>query len=412
MAAWIILSSTPWAEALATVSPTSSSFSPVNAKKPFNVYYDSTNHWHRDNRFHYEIPERISACVHAVHELQNSRPDISVDLVDIAPLETTPPTIRSGTSVIDSKQCLPCSDQELKHARNILLQTHKKELVTSLESLCRNAKEQRIKDGKPALGHIGYIDGGDTFVTTETIDVCMRATAAWIRAVDYVVDVPSTFSANALANGPGMAMALTRPPGHHATYSVQNGFCLYNFASAAAIHAILHLGVTKVSILDWDVHYGQGVADIASRHKNSIRYVSIHQTPAFPYEGESARIQDNVNTLPMPPDTTWTCGYSDLFEKALKFCAERGEWEPDLVIVCAGYDALSNDPLASACLDASDYARMSHRLCQHLAESCINPPKLILGLEGGYHLGDGGASGNLPKAVVETIRALTEQTYI
>lgn len=360
------------------------------ATKPFLVYFDSTNHLHRDIQYHYEIPARITVCVQALDKFMREHPGAKLELIDVAP--------EAASSDI-GKRSEPFTVQELTHARNILLQTHQAELVTVLEERCRKAKEQRLQEGKSTLGHIGYIDGGDTFVTTETFDVCLRAMAAWIRAAEY---------AN---NEGGIAMALTRPPGHHATFNLQNGFCLYNFAAAAAIHAVKYLGMTKVSILDWDVHYGQGVADIAARH-DGIRYVSIHQTPAFPYEGETQQTRGNVMTLPMPPDTSWTCGYATLFEKAVQFCSVPGEWEPDLVIVCAGYDALSNDQLAGTSLDAADYARMSHRLCQHLAESCSKPPKLMLGLEGGYQLGDGGASGNLPDAVVETVHALIEQEYL
>ena len=360
------------------------------ASKPFVVYYDSANNLHRDVKFHYEIPARITYCVQALDKFRRDHPGVELELIDVAPA--------MESSEIENRS-EPFSVQELAHARNILLQTHQEELVTALDERCRKSKEQRLQQGKSALGHIGYIDGSDTYVTTETFDVCLRATAAWIRAADY-----------SGGNG-GIAMALTRPPGHHATFSLQNGFCLYNFAAAAAIHAVKYRGMAKVSILDWDVHYGQGVADIAARH-DGIRYVSIHQTPAFPYEGETKQTMGNIMTLPMAPETSWTCGYADLFEKALQFCAAPGEWEPDLVIVCAGYDALSNDQVATTSLDAADYARMSHRLCQHLAESCSKPPKLMLGLEGGYHLGDGGTSGNLPDAVVETIQALIDQDYL
>ena len=359
----------------------------VSVTRPFLVFYDSTNTLHRDIQFHWEIPARITVCVQALEKFRRDRPDARLELIDVAP-EATPAEM--------DRRCEPFRVEELVHSRNILMQTHKEELVTALEERCRTAKKQRVQEGKPALGHMGYVDS-DTFVTTETFDVCLRAMAAWIRAVDY---------------DDGIAMALTRPPGHHATFDLQNGFCLYNFAAAAAIHAVRYRSMAKVSILDWDVHYGQGIADIVARHEN-IRYVSIHQTPAFPYEGESRQIKGgNVMTLPISPSTSWASGYADQFERALHFSAVPGEWEPDLVIVCAGYDALSSDEAASTSLDAADYARMSHRLCQHLAESCSKTPKLMLGLEGGYQLGDGGVSGNLPDAVVESVRALIEQQFL
>ena len=170
----------------------------------------------------------------------------------------------------------------------------------------------------------------------------------------------------------------------------------------------------KVSIIDFDVHYGQGTADIVARHAD-MRYVSIHQTPAFPYMGESNAIvgksYQNVRTIPMPPDTTWTCGYEALWEKALGFCSKPGEWDPDVVIVSAGYDALSSDELASCSLTADDFGKMTKRLQQHLAATTMStakrrPPALLFGLEGGYQLRDVGSGGTLPQAVIATLQQL------
>jgi acetoin utilization deacetylase AcuC-like enzyme len=257
---------------------------------------------------------------------------------------------------------------------------------------------------------MGYIDF-DTFLTTYTYDVCLRATAAWIRAVDYALSSQNT---NNRDESPRSAMALTRPPGHHATYHLQNGFCFFNFAAAAAIHAVdsaasnapegTNASPRKVSILDFDVHYGQGVTDIVKRHEN-IRYVSIHQTPAFPYEGEKLEVvgkYQNIMTIPMRPDTTWTCGYRDLYEKALEFCCNES-WQPDLIIVCAGYDALASDHLASTSLISEDYGRMVRRLREHVG----NQVAIMFGLEGGYQLTDAGPSGSLSDAVLETVKAMT-----
>lgn len=374
-----------------------------SAPNKFVVIYDSSNHFHRDIAFHYENPERITSCVRALDRLASNCNRL--ELVDIAPREydeSTPEALRS----VSQRTLEPVTQEELFHARSILLQTHQQEVVTSLEERCRRSKEERIQSGRSPLGYIGYLDGGDTFVTTESFNVCLRAMVAWIRAVNL--------SCTPESHPPAKAMACTRPPGHHATYNLQNGFCLYNFAAAAAIHAIRNCdGIAKVSILDWDVHYGQGVADIASRYDGKIRYVSIHQSPAFPYEGEQLRRTGNVLTLPIAVETSWSCGYSDKFEQALQFCASKDEWEPDLVIVCAGYDALSNDELANVNLDAADYGCMTNRLCQHLSETCrLKVPKLMLGLEGGYRISSAGSSGNLPDAVVETVQTILDQSYI
>jgi acetoin utilization deacetylase AcuC-like enzyme len=299
---------------------------------------------------------------------------------------------------------------------------------------------------------MGYIDG-DTYVTTASFDVCLRATAIWVRAVDDAVASAAMMDDDAVTTAAPATytFALTRPPGHHATYDSSNGFCLYNFAAAAAFHAVVTSGTTmtkngqrqraRVAILDWDVHYGQGVADIVGRRRqrdghgpmteeepwqNYVRYASIHQTPAFPYQGEKRQTVGNVRTIPVPPDTTWTCVYKEAYIDALDFLMGGEDvdddscWHPDVVIVCAGYDALASDELAGTSLTQDDYYRMTRLLCERILlkqQSTTTtgrrrrPVKLMLGLEGGYQLGDDcGPSGNFPDALVRTLEALLETT--
>jgi acetoin utilization deacetylase AcuC-like enzyme len=354
----------------------------------FPVFFDSNNHLHRDLRYHPEQPLRISLCVEALDKFRGDNPNNLLELIDVT---TGAPTLIEGVHTIHQ----PFTEEELSHARDMLIQAHTDDLVTQLEERSRKSREQRMRDGKPALGHMGNIDA-DTYVTTESFNVCLRATAAWIRAVDV-----------AETNDSGTAMALTRPPGHHAEKGASNGFCIYNFAAAAALHALQDPN-KRVSILDWDVHFGQGVKDILMPNSRA-RYVSIHQTPAFPYMGEYLQTHGehkNVLTIPMPAETTWTCGYKDLFDKALDFVC-NDEWQPDIVIVCAGYDALDSDELASVSLNAQDFGRMTLRLSEHLGETTSKRPAVIFGLEGGYQLSKMAGGGGLQDAVVETVRALT-----
>ena len=394
------------------------------ARTPLAVYFDSTNVLHRDIQYHAESPERIRVCVQAldgyIKEQQQrdaaSFPGPKIQLYDVASeIHDDTPALTGIT-----KSHRPFSTSELQRARDMLLQTHQPDLVIQLENLCQKARERRWADGKTdGLGFMGRIDA-DTYVTTETFDVCLRATATWMRAVDDCwkeEDHDNNSNSEIKNKRIKAAVALTRPPGHHATFALQNGFCLYNFAAAAALHAAgSMIGCRRVCIVDWDVHYGQGCADIVRKfaarrlEKNlldepTIRYVSIHQTPAFPYEGEKAEIIDDVVlTLPMPPDTTWTCGYQDLWERALDFCCNES-WKPDLVIVCAGYDALANDMLASCSLTARDFGCMTRRLRERVGDEV----GIVIGLEGGYCLSDGGPSGNLADAVLATVRALVEE---
>lgn len=340
-----------------------------------HVIYDSSNHLHRDMQYHPEQAARIDVCVDALASF-TSADQCNVELRNVCP---------------DSKDHF--SEESLIYAKQILKEIHSPELVDSLEAKCRSSRQRRIGEGKDSLGFIGHIDEGDTFLTTESYDVCLRATAAWIECVNRVLNDLCTYS-----------FALTRPPGHHATSSLPNGFCLFNFAAAAAVHVSKHDKCKKITIVDWDVHYGQGTADIIQNYEN-IRYVSTHQVPAFPYCGEKRGIRGqykNLMTVPIQPESSWHCGFRELFtEKVLPFCSSP-DWKPDLVIVSAGYDALDSDDLASCSLQAKDYNTMTKMLRQHVGDEV----KIMFGLEGGYQLQPGKAGGNLQDAFIETIKAL------
>uniref|UniRef100_A0A7S4JSA4 Histone deacetylase domain-containing protein n=1 Tax=Odontella aurita TaxID=265563 RepID=A0A7S4JSA4_9STRA len=375
--------------------PSSSPFSFGTHNSIIPVLYDSSNDLHRDLRYHPEQPARIDACVNAL----SAEPGAPIaNIVDIA-LEA--PADATVAATVGHISCDPLSSSDLERARSLLVQVHSEKYVSQLEERCRKARQRRIGEGKNPLGFVGYVDD-ETYLTTESYDVCLRATAAWVRGINLLFD---------LGSGCRTAFALTRPPGHHATAAFANGFCLFNFAAAAANHALSSGYARRVSILDWDVHYGQGVADII-RSKNwgeDCRYVSMHQVPAFPYEGEQRRKTgkfQNVLTVPIQCESTWTCGYKDAFiNHALPFVRdEQGEWEPDLIIVSAGYDGLDSDELASTSLTAADYGTMARLLRERVGPDT----KILIGLEGGYQLKEGAAGGNLADAVVETVRALAE----
>ena len=168
------------------------------------------------------------------------------------------------------------------------------------------------------------------------------------------------------------------------------------------------------------------------QHLPQVRYVSIHQTPAFPYLGESNRrlgtLYQNIQTIPIRPESSWTCGYQQAWDQALEFVANNnnhnsddddtpnGPWIPHVVVVCAGYDALDSDELASVSLQARDYQRMTRQLLQHVdqvtqeassSSSGSRPaPVVLFGLEGGYQLSESAGGGNLPQAVVETLKGM------
>ena len=386
-----------------------------------DIFYDSSNYMHRDTKYHPECPDRIDHCVDALKhyfsscEISNGQILHHIMMIDVA-IDHLDKSNNKETETYQ-EQHSPLTDDEVEYATNILTKIHDPSLVTSVQNKCDESRQRRIdEEGKEVLGGwIEYIDGSDTYLTTESHNVGVRATGAWIRAVDAAFGIKRTETTKTTTEQ-RIGIALTRPPGHHATYSDPNGFCIYNFAMAAAAHALTINPGMKISILDWDIHFGQGIMDILNKCNNSlsesIRYVSLHQVPCFPYEGQTRKVQgrhSNVMTIPIQPESTWSCGYRDLFTTyALPFVynTTRGDWEPDLVIVCAGYDGLDADDLASVNLVAKDYGEMTRLIQEHIVSSS-KQTSLVFGLEGGYQLRDGVAGGNLADALLETIKALS-----
>eukprot|EP00903_Cladosiphon_okamuranus_P011457 g10791.t1 len=196
-------------------------------------------------------------------------------------------------------------------------------------------------------------------------EVCIAASSAWMDA-----------AASAWRGWP--AFALSRPPGHHATAGVGMGFCLVCFAAVAAFHALDTLGCGRVAMLDFDVHHGNGVAALV-KGEERIRYCSIHQGGIFPGSGgaEDEGPLGNLKHLPFfGLGETWET-YEQRFEDALTWLKD---FEPDIVIVSAGYDALDADELATASLQPQDFGRMGRRLKDVFGSN------VAFGLEGGYNL--------------------------
>jgi acetoin utilization deacetylase AcuC-like enzyme len=147
------------------------------------------------------------------------------------------------------------------------------------------------------------LDGADTFITVDSWDVVLAATHAWIEAVEH-------------AAAGEVAFAVARPPGHHATKAGAMGFCLANFAAAAARYAADTLGLSRVAILDWDVHYGNGIYNIV-RDDPRIHYCSIHQGGIFPGTGDANECGPLRNIKPLPVyevGMTWKGGYERIFK--------------------------------------------------------------------------------------------------
>ena len=221
----------------------------------------------------------------------------------------------------------------------------------------------------------GYLDL-DTPVSPRSYDVALLAVSAWLDGVDSVLSSENP------------AFVLARPPGHHAESNYGMGFCLFSNAAIAAYYALEKPGIDRVAILDWDVHHGNGTQEIVEKHPQ-IAYCSLHQSPCYPGTGQASErgAYNNILNLPLPPNSA-IAQYQPVFEtQVMPFLTN---FQPNLLIVSAGYDANAADPLAQMLLQPQDYGLFS--------EYCLKlTRRIVFGLEGGYNL------SALSQSVVETI---------
>ncbi len=221
-----------------------------------------------------------------------------------------------------------------------------------------------------ALSGGGMVDA-DTFVLPDSWSTALLAAGAGLRVVEMLS-----------ASGEGIGLVAARPPGHHATRTRAMGFCLINNVAVTAA-ALADRG-ERVLIVDWDVHHGNGTQQIFWDDPR-VLYVSTHQSPLYPVDGrarevggpEAAGLTVNV---PLPPGAT-----GDVVRRALEEVAAPvvDAFGPTWVLVSAGFDAHRDDPLADLALSSADFSG----LAATVAGMVPGRGRLVLFLEGGYHLG-------------------------
>lgn len=246
---------------------------------------------------------------------------------------------------------------------------------------------ERVKEA--SLSGSGKLDP-DTYYNEHTYEAAIRAVGSTVAITEAVLD-------GRLKNG----FSLVRPPGHHALEAVSMGFCLFNNIAVAAKVA-KKSNVNRIAIIDFDVHHGNGTQAVFEADPN-VLFVSSHQYPYWPGSGridETGRGEGEGFTLNIP----FTAGAGDECVKAaysqVVFPKIR-QFEPELIMISAGYDAHWIDPLAGLSLSSQGFVWLSQQLIA-LSEE-LSDGKIVFCLEGGYHL------TSLASGVANSLKALLKR---
>ena len=234
-------------------------------------------------------------------------------------------------------------------------------------------------------------DSGETVICQDSYRAALLAAGGAIAAVDAV-----------LREGYASAFSLARPPGHHASTEKAMGFCLFNNVAIAAQYAETAYGVERICILDWDVHHGNGTQDIFYGSP-TVLFCSLHQLPLWPNTGEHFEIGSGAGrhltiNCPLPGGAG-----IDLYKESLHhdLLPKIEEWQPQLFLISAGFDAHRMDPLADIRLESRDYRELTQWVVEKA--DLYAHGRVVSILEGGYNL------EAIAEAATEHLRVLAER---
>jgi acetoin utilization deacetylase AcuC-like enzyme len=220
----------------------------------------------------------------------------------------------------------------------------------------------------------GLMLGPDTYVLPQSFDIARLSAGAAISGVDAV-----------LSGSADNALVCARPPGHHATPSMGMGFCLLSNVALAVRHAQRTHSITRVMIVDYDVHHGNGTQDTFYADPD-VMFLSMHQYPWYPGTGaltETGAGAGKGATVNVPlPAGTGDKGYAQVFERIVWPIAWR--FQPELIVVSAGFDAHWADQLGQIKLSLNGYNHLTRELIRMAKTICGG--KIVFVLEGGYNL--------------------------
>lgn len=228
---------------------------------------------------------------------------------------------------------------------------------------------ERITSALPVTGWSSL--DGDTHLAPGSLAAARRGVGGNLLAVDQV-----------LGGEVQNAFVSCRPPGHHAETETAMGFCLFGNVAIAAKYALDHHGQSRVAIVDFDVHHGNGTQDLMWDEPR-VLFASTHQMPLYPGTGaaEERGAHDNILNVPLPP-MSGGAKFRQEFEGQVM--PALAAFEPELVLISAGFDAHAADPLAQLNWSEADFAWVTQRLCDVADDHAGG--KVVSTLEGGYDL--------------------------
>lgn len=247
------------------------------------------------------------------------------------------------------------------------------------EQLLRAHEEGYIDSIEFAIPRHGFVQiDNDTTLNPFTYQAALRAAGAVVLGVDLV-----------MAGKVDNAFCNIRPPGHHASRVRASGFCFFNNVAIGALHALEHHGLTRVAIVDFDVHHGNGTEQIF-HDDPGVMLCSTFQHPFYPYCGADSG-NDHIINVPLAPGTG-----SEEFRAAITqhWFPALERFQPELLLISAGFDAHRDDKMSGLNLTEADYAWVTTELKRYAGG------RIVSALEGGYEL------GSLARSVAAHVRAL------
>lgn len=258
--------------------------------------------------------------------------------------------------------------------------------INDIRRVHSEAVVEKIRTHLPAAGDTGYFAlDADTLINAHSWRAALRAAGAAVAATDAVI--AGEFST---------AFCAVRPPGHHATPDASMGFCLFNNIAIAIRHALTVHGLTRVAVVDFDVHHGNGT-EAAFLDDPRVLMVSFFQSPLYPYSGEYPNGERPAHLVNIPvPAYTRGDRVRELVQR--DWLPALHAHRPEMIFISAGFDAHREDELASMGLIESDYAWITRQLVA--VADLYAKGRIVSCLEGGYHL------SALGRSVIAHLKAL------